>query len=117
MLTQYDLNGFSGTDEVHSHWLKAFVYTDGVKFLADRGNAHWLLDTIASHQANLLRKDPSLQSFQIWKLSVADRKGVLWCGSDSDQLKQVQKIPYTDFPLAEVKLYLVDRILLLPSEY
>jgi hypothetical protein len=117
MLTQSDLDKFSGSDELHPHWLKTFTYTDGVKFLAERGNAYWLLDAIASHQPNLLRKNPMLQSFQIWKLTVADRKGILWCGSDSDKLQLVQKIPFTDFPLPEVKLYLVDKVLILPSEY
>lgn len=63
MLTQDYLNKFSGSDELHSHWLKQFVYSDGVKFLADEGQAYWLLDAIALHQPNLLRKDPSLQSF------------------------------------------------------
>jgi hypothetical protein len=28
-----------------------------------------------------------------------------------------QKIPYTNFPLDEVKMYLIDGVILLPSEY
>lgn len=117
MLTQDDLNKFSGSENIYQHWLNQFSYTEGVKFLADRGNAYWLLDTIASHQPNLLRQNPMLNDFQSWKLTVSNRKGVLYCGVDGDQLVQVQKIPFTDFPLPEVKLFLIDKILLLPSEY
>jgi hypothetical protein len=28
-----------------------------------------------------------------------------------------KRIPYTDFPLAEIKLYFTDGVILLPSEY
>lgn len=117
MITQSQLNQFSGGEELYPHWLKRFSYTEGVKFLADRGNAHWLLDAIASHQPNLLRQNPMLADFQSWKLTVTNRKGVLYCGVDGDKLEQVQKIPFTDFPLSEVKLFLIDGVLLLPSEY
>lgn len=117
MLTQNDLNQFCGSDQLHAHWLRAFVFTDGVKYLADKGNAYWLLDTIASHQPALLRQNPMLADFQSWKLTVTDRKGILYCGVDGDKLVEVQKIPFTDFPLPQVQLFLIDKILLLPSEY
>ncbi len=29
----------------------------------------------------------------------------------------IQRIPYTDFPLPAIKLYLIDGVLMLPSEY
>jgi len=32
-------------------------------------------------------------------------------------VKSIEKIPYTDFPPGEVKLYLIDGVILLPSEY
>ena len=34
-----------------------------------------------------------------------------------ERAKVRKKIPYTDFPLDEIKLYLIDNVLLLTSEY
>jgi hypothetical protein len=118
MITQSELNQFTGTSEHYKHWLKAFSYTDGVKYLADQANAHWLLDAIASHQPPLLR-DEMLKEFQIWKLvvNVQEKTAQLICERDTDDVVVTQDIPYTDFPLPEIKLYLVARVLMLPSEY
>lgn len=118
MITQSELNQFSGTGEIYKHWLKAFTYTDGVKYLADQAKAHWLIDAIASHQPPLLR-DEMLKEFQIWKLIVnsEDKTAKLICERDTDDVAVTQDIPFTDFPLPEVKLFLVAKVLMLPSEY
>jgi hypothetical protein len=59
-----------------------------------------------------------LQQIQFWKLRVnPDNSAVLTCERDSDDVAITQEIPYTDFPLESVKLYLADGVLLLPSEY
>ncbi len=117
MITRNDLNQFSGTGEHYKHWLKVFTYTDGVKYLADRANAHWLIDAIASHQPPLLR-DEMLKEFQIWRLIVnEDKTAKLVCERDTEDVVLTQDIPFTDFPLLEVKLFLVARVLMLPSEY
>lgn len=117
MITQSQLDQFSGSDEIYSHWLKAFVYTDGVKFLADNANAYWLLDAIASHQTQKLLSDPMLKDFQIWILAVDGRKARLVCEKDDNIRVVTQDIVNTDFPLKLVKLYLVNKVLMLPSEY
>jgi hypothetical protein len=119
MITQADLAQFTGTTQWYQHWLKRFTYTDGVKFLADNAEAYWLLDAIASHQTKQLLSDPMLKEFQIWKLTVNpdDKTAKLVCERDSDDVVLTQDIPYTDFPLAEIKLYLAEGVLMLPSEY
>ena len=116
MITQSDLNQFSGTSELYKHWLKQFSYTDGVKFLADQANAHWLVDAIASHQPPLLR-DEMLKEFQIWKLVVnaEDKTAKLICERDTNDVAVTQDILFTDFPLPEIKLFLVAKVLMLPS--
>jgi hypothetical protein len=119
VITSEDLEQFQGTEQYYKHFLNQFVYTDGVQYLAQEAKAYWLLDAIASHQIDLLRKDPTLKDFQFWKLKVntKDKTATLVCERDTNQVVVSQAIGYTTFPLAEVKLYLIEKVLLLPSEY
>ncbi|ERN41356.1 hypothetical protein KR51_00019230 [Rubidibacter lacunae KORDI 51-2] len=112
-LTAYDLNRFTGSEVLYRHWLR-MRYTEGVKYLADRAGAHWIVDAIASHQPNL-RRVP----FQLWELVKQEGdRAVLTCREDSDRPLLVrQEIAYTDFPLASTKLYCCNGVLMLPSEY
>ncbi len=108
-LTENELRQFTGTEQYYRHYLGG-LYTDGVQYMAGKAGAFWLLDVIFSYR----RKEP----FQVWKLKVKDRIGVVTMREDTGQpVKVRQEIPYTDFPLAEIKLYLIDGVLLLPSEY
>lgn len=90
------------------------VITDGVLMLAEAAGCYWLLDVIGSHQSN--RKLD--KSFQVWKLTVdTENDSAVVQGYNDTTLVVTQKIPYTDFPLEELKLYLMDGVILLPSEY
>jgi hypothetical protein len=110
-----------GSENWYQHWMNArFRYTDGVKLLADRAGAYWLLDAIVSHQTSKqIRSSKSLQEFQLWELKVnADQSCVLTCRVDSDMPPVVaQSIEYTDFPLDYIKMYVEDGVILLPSEH
>lgn len=117
MLTTESLHLFTGTSQYYRHWLNRFVLTDGVHYICNYGGA-WIVDAIASHQTKELLSDPMLQEFQFWKLRVnMDRSAVLTCLRDTDDVMLTQEIEYTDFALDEVRLYLVEGILMLPSEY
>jgi len=105
---------FTGGGDCYKHWL-GLVYTDGVKFLAKKADAYWLLDSIALYQPKCL-KDPMLQEIQFWKLKVKDNSGVLTCERDKNDVFLTENIIYTDFPLEEITLYLENGILCLPSE-
>jgi hypothetical protein len=100
-----------GTENYWKSNLLSFQYTDGIKFLHESCEAYWLLIAIASHK----RKEP----FQLWELKVnKDHSAILTMKEDSEQPDLVkQEIGFTDFPLDEIKLYLIDGVLLLPSEY
>lgn len=114
-----NLEGFTGTERYYKHLL-GILYTDGVKYLAQEAGAYWLIDAIASWQISpKVKRDPMLQEIQFWKLRVNpdNNTAVLICERDSDDVAITQEIPYTDFPLESVKLYLADGVLLLPSEY
>jgi hypothetical protein len=77
-LKQTDLEGFTGSETWYRHGLvRTISYTDGAKYVADKGGAYWLLDEIALAQ----RFSPTVKSepFQVWKLTVSDSGGVLAC--------------------------------------
>ena len=109
-----ELAQFIGGGDYYRHPL-GIIFTSGVKYLADNTEAYWLIDAIASWQ---IKEKIKNIPFQIWELKVKDNKAVLTMKEDTDEpviVKQV--IPFTDFPFEEQKLYLIDRVLLLPSEY
>lgn len=118
MLTQDDLAQFRCTDNYYQHWLRRFVYTDGVRHVAEEGGAYWLIDAIASYQPKLL-KDQMLQEFQHWILNVdlINQKAQLICERDNNDVVLTQDIEFTDFPLEQIRFYVVSNVLMLPSEY
>lgn len=129
VLSQADLGQFTGTMNYH-RWSVLFrnmVLTDGANYVAEKAGAFWLMDAIASHQISKnIRLNPRLQDFQLWELKVNKNKGVLTCKADSGEEPVIkQKIPYTDFCLPEIKLYVelgqvgdqVIKVILLPSEH
>ena len=109
------LSHFIGTECYYRHWLKVIVYTDGIKAMAEKAGAHWLIDAIASYQkASFREKYP----FQVWRLTVEGSKAVLVMQEDQGEPIIVrQEIEYTDFPEGEWKFYLIDEVLMLPGEY
>lgn len=103
---QSHLSGFYGTEQYHRLTFNpGLVFTDGCRALAENGGAYWLMDAIASHQPKAMR-DPALRDIQFWTLKVKeDRSAVLTCERDSGDVAITQKIPATDFPLPEVKVW------------
>jgi hypothetical protein len=129
---QKELQQCSGTENYYRTMFSKLVYTDGIKLLADRAGAYWLIDVIASYQRQCDR-DEMLQDFQLWylvrpdselipHLSHAHQNGcIITCWTDTPSTAATPKIrqdvPLTDFPLPDIKLYVRDSVLMLPSEY
>ncbi len=120
----YHLHSFTGTEQYHrfSPLFNAVVLTDGAKYLADEAGAYWLMDMIASH----LGAVPSQENFVIALLTKegVNEPGALFTLQDDippNNIWAEQDIEYTDFPLDEIKLYVVDSevgwVVMLPSEY
>ena len=109
-LTKQDLDQFTGTQSYYKHWCSKNVYTDGVKYLADKAGAYWLIDAIFSYN----RKEP----FQVWELVKTGTTAVLTMQEDTGApIKVKQEIPFTDFPLDEIQLWFTNGVLYLPSEH
>ena len=128
MLTETDLNQFIGTTQYY-RYLLGLKLTDGVKYLADEAGAYWLLDIIASYQTN---QKICNEHFQIWELKLSPkdeeaaktkpptnrRAAVVTMKTDTNEPLLVrQEIMHTDFPLDSIALWLIDGVILLPSEY
>lgn len=130
---------FTGTGNWYRHGLmRSLLMTDGVKFLADKAEAYWLTDIVASWQ---LKPEVRREPFQVWRLLVRQDDGPLNYEIEGGKKRYIpsqynavvtmtdgnsktpivsQRIPYTDFPLLEITLY-AERsgehlVLMLPGE-
>ena len=113
------LSGFYGTEGFHKLCiLSDLLATDGVAYLCEKASCYWLFDAIASYQ-KACRKDAMLKDMQFWTLKVNLKKqsAVLICERDKGDVAFRQKIEYTDFPLSEIKFYVQNKVVMLPSEY
>lgn len=84
--------------------------------MANVGESYWLIDEIAFKQ-----NDPRFKAeqMQVWTLSVDLEKStaLLTCEDGNYNVFYKKKITYTDFPLDEIKIFFVNNVILLPSEY
>ena len=82
-----------------------------MQYLAEQGQAYWLIDAIASYFGSdvmnqAMKQDARLQSMQFWRLEVQDNAGVLSARADDGVVPLVrQEIEYTDFPLPAVDIW------------
>ena len=105
----------NGANSIHKHLLGINV-TSGAIELADKNNCYWLLDVVCSHQ---LSRKVRAEGFQVWKL-LKNAKGEgckVICEDGNDNVVVTQKIPYTDFPLQTATVWLVNNLIMLPTEY
>lgn len=110
----------TGTEQWYEHYTKRLIYTDGVLFVAETCEAHWLIDLIASWQIQpRVRQEP----FQVWQLTKEeDGNHAIRCWTDTpgkSRLLAVQKIEYTDFPadLLPFSMWVEGGVLILPAEH
>lgn len=108
----------TGTENYYQDML-GIKHTDGAQMIAETCGAFWLLDLIASHQANAkVRREP----FQVWRLSYRPENWLAEAWDDtpgeSNRLAR-QVIPYSDFPigLAPFDLWVESGVILLPAEH
>ena len=119
------LAGFTGTCNYY-RWMGGLVLTDGVHYLA-RNGAAWLIDIVASVRGiAAIQREPA----EFWTLTVHSQtsRGTIVCtdggkGENGEAVELYrQDIPFTDFPLSELSLYVIldhalGKVVLLPSEY
>ena len=110
----------NGFESHYRHALTGMTYSEGVKHIAEKAGAYWLIDAIliSSKGRRLQQKCAGLE---FWTLTVKDNAAVLTCtdggiGGEKENVVYTQQIEYTDFPLAAITLYNDGGILCLPGE-
>lgn len=123
------LNQFTGSTQFYRNaFNRAVLYTEGVQYLAENGEAYWLIDAIAIHIGSrefqlAAAQDERISLIHFWKLAVSpDRSANLTALADSGETPFiVQKIPFTDFPLEQIDIWAGNNgegfTLMLPGEY
>ncbi len=112
------LDNFKGTSQYYLHYFPGelkLLLTDGCDYIREKCEANWLFDSILSYQLkSQIREEP----FQVWKLQKQpDETWHLLCEDGNKKVIAVQSIEYSDFPLEEIVIWLVDGVAMLPSEY
>jgi hypothetical protein len=115
-----ELSQFHGIAEYHKHLFPGkspLLLTDGCKYVRDACNAYWLFDAILSYQCEKILRNVN---FQIWELKQLkkDFTWLLTCREDTGRRPLIsQSIEFSDFPLDYIRIWVIDKIALLPSEY
>ncbi|GAA4464155.1 hypothetical protein GCM10023156_50360 [Novipirellula rosea] len=112
-LTENDLRNFYGDLERFRHPLnRQVIYTPGVQYVAEKGEAYWLIDAIASWIGSeefneAAAKDPRINNMHFWTLKLSDgNKASLYAKADSPDLPFIeQAIEFTDFPLQKIDIW------------
>ncbi len=112
-----ELKQFSGTERHHKTGFRT-LSTDGVVYLAEQAGCFWLLDIVDSIQNKIT------EEFAIVDLKVRENQSAnvkIHNGfspkEEAYRIFHQQNIPFTDFPLKEIQLYVQNKVILLPSEY
>lgn len=118
-LTQEDLVNPPWSETHYIHKLTGLKYTEGVRNVAVKGGAYWLLDKIAiltwfgQHDLH-----PNSSDFACWKLKVgAGSNNSLRCEDGNGNRLYEERIEFTDFPLPEIAIWREGDVFLLPSEH
>ncbi len=91
------------------------LFTDGAKYVADQGGAHWLLDEIALAQK--AHRQGAAEEFQVWTLTAhADHSAALVCEDGNGNGVFAKRIEFTDFPAERITIWFENGTIYLPSE-
>ena len=110
-----DLQQFTGTEVWYRHPMyRAYLYTEGVQYVAEKGGAYWLIDDIIIYHNTI--KDLQGEPFCVWKLRLNERGGAsLTCEDGNRNHLFSTEITFTDFPLRSIELWCIDKVLILPT--
>ena len=110
-----ELEQYHGTENYYRGFL-GVNYTDGVEYITINGYSWFVTDSIA-----VLRTKLKNEEFLSISLKVNADKAVMIITDGNGKILYKQDYNYTDISkytnLIEIKLYLIDGVLLLPSEY
>ena len=125
-----ELMHFMGDFVRYRHPLNSSViYTPGVRHVAEKAEAYWLIDATASWIGSpefvaAAKESPLIEAMHFWKLEVDQVQSTakLFAEADKDVPPFItQEIEFTDFPLEEIQIWAAfdgsHWTLYLPSEH
>lgn len=113
---RHELDYFTGTEGYHYNPMYRWMnYTDGVKFFAENaGNgAYWFLDIIGTEMRRLVEAEGFLHIV----LRSENGAGEITVDDGNDNLLWSKTLDFTDCPEGKWEFFLIDDVMLLPSEY
>ena len=114
---QAELAQFTGTEHYYCNaYYREMNYTDGIKHLVTTVSAYWLLDIIGT-EFFPKQKSGEWEDFVDIHLMVEACAMTIRIQDGNYNPYEQKNIPHTDFPGGEWVLWLIDGVLLLPSEY
>jgi hypothetical protein len=91
-------------------------YTDGVRMMAKLIGAYWLLEFIEETQRT--EEGIEEQDFQVWRIiSTGETVSIIVDDGYEPPRFTLETNRVKRFPIGEFKIYCVDNVILLPSEY
>jgi hypothetical protein len=118
-MKQFDasqLTQFIGTQHYY-RISRRHLLTDGTKYLAENAECFWMMDAIASHLSEIGTSDWFVQIM----VTVQNSRATMIYDDGNGKEHARQEIPYTDFPLEQIRLYACwdgeHWVIMLPSEY
>ena len=113
-----DLSQFYGTEHYYKHLVGNMVYTDGVKYFAEKAGAYWFLDTVGFEYGERFKNEEFLSI----TLTVAKGKAKVLATDGNDRTLDAANISFTDCPEGEFNFYLTNppnevSVLMLRGEY
>ena len=111
-----ELAQFTGT-QTYTRISRRHLLTDGARYLAAQAECYWLMDAVASHLDEIGTQD----WFVLIRLEMQGPTATLIYEDGNCHEHARQAIPYTDFPLDEIRLYACwdteHWVIMLPGEY
>ena len=109
-----ELRQFTGSEQFYRYIL-GLKLTEGVKHAADTFRCFWFLDVIASYQGQGIYR---AEEFQVWNLKRTEGDRFIVTSDDgNNNILGTQKIPFSDFPYDTFTVWLVNGVIMLPTEY
>jgi hypothetical protein len=95
------------------------LYSDGVRYVAEAGDAWWLVQIITATAPATVPASPLDEAaLQVWRLVVANREAILRCDDGHGHLLYEHPPLRTDFPLPGLVIVVIEgRMMMLMSEY
>lgn len=109
------LADFIGTGSYYSNKLTGATYTDGVQFFAEAAGAYWLLDIIATEVQAAAKENN--ERFVCVRAVATNGKARLTADDGDGNVFWKKGIDMTDLPEGTWPIWLIDGVMLLPSEY